>query len=80
DFSKDCAYSIPNASKAAFVTLVERLGARDFKLIDCQVFTRHLQSLGARMIARKTFMNRLRLALAYPTLRGNWGERPDFIV
>ncbi|HOD28064.1 MAG TPA: leucyl/phenylalanyl-tRNA--protein transferase [Syntrophales bacterium] len=79
-FGESMFTEVSNASKAAFVSLVERLGECDFTLIDCQVFTRHLQSLGARMIARKTFLNRLRLALAHPTLRGNWGERPGFIV
>jgi leucyl/phenylalanyl-tRNA--protein transferase len=78
-FGESMFTEVSNASKAAFVRLVERLGECDFTLIDCQVFTRHLHSLGARMIARNTFLNRLRLALAHPTLRGNWGERPEFI-
>ena len=43
-----------NASKAAFITYVEH---SDFKLIDCQIYTNHLASLGAKDIPRKTFMN-----------------------
>jgi len=48
-----------NASKVAFVTLVRRLQALDFKLIDCQVHTQHLTSFGAREIPRKEFLKRI---------------------
>src|SRR5262249_37382041 len=40
----------PDASKAALVALVERLRARDYRVIDCQQATAHLASLGAREI------------------------------
>lgn len=48
-----------NASKVAFVTLVKRLASLDFNLIDCQVHTQHLVSLGAREIPRKEFLKRI---------------------
>lgn len=48
-----------NASKAAFITLVEYLKTKHYKLIDCQVYTSHLESLGAREISRKEFLNYL---------------------
>lgn len=51
-----------NASKVAFVTLVKRLDALDFKLVDCQVHTQHLVSLGAREIPRKDFLKRIQAA------------------
>lgn len=44
-----------NASKVGFVTLVEQLKAWGFVLIDCQMPTEHLQSLGARSISRADF-------------------------
>ncbi|MGX5817563.1 leucyl/phenylalanyl-tRNA--protein transferase [Chitinophaga lutea] len=45
-----------NASKAAFITFVETY--RDqLELIDCQVHTHHLASLGARFISRAAFMD-----------------------
>lgn len=44
-----------NASKVGFATLVERLKAWGFVLIDCQMPTQHLQSLGARSISRQDF-------------------------
>ncbi len=46
----------PNASKFAFIKLVENLKANGVVLIDCQVYTAHLESLGARMIPRKDFI------------------------
>ncbi len=52
-----------NASKVAFVWLVERLKEQGFKLIDCQVRTEHLISLGARDVPRKRFLEMLREAL-----------------
>ncbi len=46
----------PNASKIAFVHLVESMG---YKLIDCQVESPHLKSLGAFNIERSAFINLL---------------------
>ena len=47
---------VSNASKVAFITLVENLKIRKYKLIDCQVHNDHLESLGAREIERAEFM------------------------
>lgn len=44
-----------NASKFAFINFVKHLQKQNIKLIDCQVYTAHLESLGARMIDRKLF-------------------------
>ncbi|WP_109513692.1 leucyl/phenylalanyl-tRNA--protein transferase [Pseudomonas ovata] len=48
-----------NASKVGFATLVEHLKAWGFVLIDCQMPTAHLQSLGARSISRQAFADYL---------------------
>ena len=48
---------VSNASKVAFITLVEKLKIRKYKLIDCQVHNDHLESLGAREIPRAEFIN-----------------------
>jgi leucyl/phenylalanyl-tRNA--protein transferase len=48
-----------NASKFAFIKFVEELKQQGIKLIDCQVYTEHLESLGARMISRKKFLQNL---------------------
>ena len=47
---------VSNASKVAFITLVENLKIRKYNLIDCQVHNDHLESLGAREIDRAEFM------------------------
>ena len=49
----------PNASKFAFIQLVQHLKNDGVKLIDCQVYTNHLESLGAKMIDRNDFMRLL---------------------
>ncbi len=46
-----------NASKYAFIRYVQLLKSEAVELIDCQVYTSHLESLGARMIPRSTFLN-----------------------
>ncbi len=48
-----------NASKVGFYTLVKKLKEKKYKIIDCQVFTSHLHSLGAEEISRKDFMELL---------------------
>jgi leucyl/phenylalanyl-tRNA--protein transferase len=44
-----------NASKFAFINFVKYLQKKGIALIDCQVYTAHLESFGARMIDRKLF-------------------------
>lgn len=46
---------VSNASKYAFISYVAQLKATGVSLIDCQVYTEHLESLGARMIPRTEF-------------------------
>ncbi len=48
-----------NTSKLAFIHLVEELQKKGYKLIDCQVYNEHLESLGAREIPRREFMEML---------------------
>lgn len=48
-----------NASKFAFISWVDLLKEKGVKLIDCQVHTTHLESLGARMIPRADFVELL---------------------
>lgn len=47
---------VPNASKVAFICLVQQLKKENYRLLDCQVHNNHLESLGAREIARDEFM------------------------
>jgi leucyl/phenylalanyl-tRNA---protein transferase len=66
-FSRDT-----DASKVAFVHLVRQLDAWGYALIDCQMSTQHLFSLGAEEIRRRDFMARLEQALKQPDHRGRW--------
>ena len=47
---------VSNASKAAFITFVQNT---NYSLIDCQVYTNHLESLGAEDISREAFLKYL---------------------
>ena len=46
-----------NASKLAFIFLVNELSKNDYKMIDCQVPSAHLRNLGAEEITRKEFID-----------------------
>lgn len=62
----------PDASKIAFITLVQQLEAWDIHLIDCQVYTEHLARFGAREWPRDMFLAALQGALDKPTRAGRW--------
>jgi leucyl/phenylalanyl-tRNA--protein transferase len=61
-----------DASKVAFVALVEQLRRWSIPLVDCQVYTAHLANLGGREWARSDFLAALRIALDRPTRLGPW--------
>jgi leucyl/phenylalanyl-tRNA--protein transferase len=63
---------VSNASKVAFVALVQYLQALNFTLIDCQISTGHLIRFGAREISRTRYLRELEEGLKAPTLRGKW--------
>lgn len=46
-----------NASKYGFIKWVQRLKQKNYQLIDCQVYTAHLESFGAEMIGRTEFIS-----------------------
>ena len=65
-----------NASKVAFVTLVRRLEGLNFELIDCQMPSAHLKSLGAAGIGRHLFLERLQRGAVYPSTAPRPGSFP----
>jgi leucyl/phenylalanyl-tRNA--protein transferase len=66
-FCGESMFSYKNdASKVALSGLVERLTKKDFKMIDCQVPSEHLESLGAKIITRDNFLDILKNALENP--------------
>jgi leucyl/phenylalanyl-tRNA---protein transferase len=60
-----------DASKVALARLVEECHARDIRVIDCQIASEHLASLGAREVARSDFVALLR-RYARRTPSGAW--------
>jgi len=62
-FGESMFAKVSDASKVAFATLIERLKKEGFTLIDCQIPSPHLKSLGAREISRKEFMQHLHTQL-----------------
>ena len=55
-FGESMFSRVSNASRYAFVNYVSVLAAEGVALIDCQVYTEYLESLGARMIDRADFI------------------------
>jgi leucyl/phenylalanyl-tRNA--protein transferase len=63
---------VTDASKIAVAHLARFLGEREFGMIDCQMNTSHLASLGAREIPREDFLRDLQRLTAVPPLCGRW--------
>jgi leucyl/phenylalanyl-tRNA--protein transferase len=61
-----------DASKIAFAHLVRYLLAHDFGMVDCQMRTEHLASLGGREIPRDDFLARLQQLIRPEQRRGRW--------
>ena len=66
-FGESMFHSCRDASKVALVYLVEHLKARRFLLLDCQYINPHMESLGATVISREAYQERLSDALAAST-------------
>jgi leucyl/phenylalanyl-tRNA---protein transferase len=58
-YGESMFHRLTDASKIAFVHLVQHLQQHGFQLIDCQMKTQHLTSLGAREIPRHGFLQLL---------------------
>lgn len=71
-FGESMYANVPNASKVAFATLVANLVRWRFALVDCQTYTDHLASFGAREWPRPRFLAALKRALREPTRAGRW--------
>ncbi len=71
-FGESMFTRISNASKVAFVKLVNHLEIFDFDMVDCQISTSHLINFGAKEVSRKRFMEELERSLRKPTPKGKW--------
>jgi leucyl/phenylalanyl-tRNA--protein transferase len=65
---------VPDSSKVALAHLCQTLLALDFKMIDCQVYTKHLISLGAEEIPRKQFCQHLDNWCTLPRQHISWSS------
>jgi len=64
-----------DASKVALKALCDELAQRDFQLIDCQMETPHLKSLGGKLWPRAQFAAALESCAQPPDQRGPWRGR-----
>lgn len=71
-FGESMFHTKTDASKVAFVSLVAQLKVWDYQLIDCQVHTTHLQSLGAEEIDRREFVKLLNQYCRMPANPHAW--------
>jgi leucyl/phenylalanyl-tRNA--protein transferase len=58
-FGESMFSKVSNASRFAFIKYVQQLKEEGIKLIDCQIYTDYLESLGAKMIVRQEFITQL---------------------
>ena len=74
-FGESMFHHVTNASKVAFYHLVEKLSSWNFDIIDAQVYTNHLESLGGEMIPRSQYIQILEGALLREDVTGSWEKR-----
>jgi leucyl/phenylalanyl-tRNA--protein transferase len=71
-FAESMFFLKTDASKVALAALVEHLKNSGFHMLDAQITSRHLLSLGAKEIPRSIFLRRLKKALEFPSIKGKW--------
>lgn len=78
-FGESMFTRVSDASKVAFAYLVRQLARWNFELIDCQVHTSHLASLGATAMDRASFTAQLDMLAVVPTSSQPWRFDPDIL-
>ena len=68
-----------DASKAAFVAMVRQLERWEMPLVDCQMSTSHLASLGAREIPRADFVRHVRRLVTQTAVPTPWRFDADLL-
>lgn len=71
-FGESMFHTVTDASKVVFVHLIQFLTDWGYQLVDCQVSSEHLISLGAEEIARSAFINYLNSYSAHPPSAKAW--------
>jgi len=69
-----------NASKVALVALTEHCKVHGIALIDCQLQTPHLASMGAKSIRRSDFLNCLHEGLMTKKTHQKWNTLPELCL
>ena len=77
-FGESMFSNVSNASKAAFIVLAQKIFSLGFSIIDCQVHTGHLESLGAVFMGRGDFISIVNESLRHETIPGPWRDNPLF--
>lgn len=73
-FGESMFHRMTNASKVALYFFLQKLRSFNFQVIDAQVYTNHLESLGGELIPRSIFLELLSKALEKPSVTGAWTE------
>tara|TARA_B100000945_G_scaffold312669_1_gene307540 strand:+ start:986 stop:1678 length:693 start_codon:yes stop_codon:yes gene_type:complete len=76
-FGESMFSTVNDSSKAALVALTEFSKQVGIKIIDCQMTTPHLLSLGAREIDRESFLRKLNQYLEKPDIKGSWSGKEN---
>lgn len=71
-YGESMFHRVTDASKAAFACMASHLFSHGFSMIDAQMFTPHLESLGAQLLEREAFVARLKLYTVQPQPAGMW--------
>lgn len=74
-FGESMFHKETNASKVALYYLVEKLNKWGFQIIDAQVYTNHLESLGGELIPRGQYMRILEESRIIEDITGSWRDR-----
>lgn len=76
-FGESMFSRVDHASRAAFAALCETVWEWGFHFIDGQLPNDNLAQLGAKVMPRKDFLERLERAMKEPTRRGRWARRKE---
>ncbi len=64
-FAESMYYDITNASKMAMISLAQKALAENYLFIDCQFYTKHLESLGGEFISHNKFFSLINEGIKY---------------
>jgi leucyl/phenylalanyl-tRNA--protein transferase len=78
-FGESMFFEKTNASKICFLTLIAHLIEWEFSLVDCQIYTSHLEKFGAQPMNRDHFLKIIGVNTQSPTKMGPWQLHLSFV-